>query len=417
MIEKVILVGVETNENYRTFESSLKELERLTQTANGEVIATLIQKRPMIDRKTVIGKGKLQELEQLVIETEADTVIINQELTPRQAQLLQENLEAKLLDRVQLILDIFASRAQSKAGQLQVAYAQFEYLLPRLTGQGQQLSRLGGGIGTRGPGETKLETDRRHILRNMQQIKKELKQLVEHRKRNRQKRADAGVFRIGLVGYTNAGKSTLLNALTKSDSYAEDQLFATLDPLTRKWQLPSGFQTTLTDTVGFIQDLPTQLVAAFRSTLEESREVDLLLHVVDASEPDMQQQEQTVLSLLKELEMEHLPRLTIYNKIDQVDINNFTPTLFPNCQISAKRVEDLEVVGKAVEEMLPEILPVYEGKLPVAKAFLLGQLRQDTFLQKAIYNEEKECYFLKGYGRINQQILKDGTIHVIKSNI
>ncbi len=306
-IEKVILVGVETEENYTRFEGSMKELKNLTKTAEGEVVFSLIQKRPKIDQKTVIGKGKIEELLQLVDAYEADLVIFNHELTPRQNQLIVEALGVKVIDRVQLILDIFAMRARSKEGKLQVELAQLNYLLPRLIGQGKQLSRLGGGIGTRGPGETKLESDRRHIRNKITAIKRELKEVTAHRERSRQKRQSSDLFQIGLIGYTNAGKSTILNLLTTAGTYSEDQLFATLDPLTKKWQLPQGMIVTITDTVGFIQDLPTQLIEAFQSTLEESRSMDLLLHVVDASAEDRLQHEQTVVELLNDLDLEQIP--------------------------------------------------------------------------------------------------------------
>lgn len=293
--EKVIIVGVETEENQRYFAESMKELEQLIDTAAGEVVYRLTQKRPQVDRQTLIGKGKLQELTQLADAYEADLVIFNHELTPRQSQLITDAVGAPVIDRVQLILDIFAMRARSKEGKLQVELAQLQYLLPRLAGQGESLSRLGGGIGTRGPGETKLETDRRHIRNKILGVKRELKAVEAHRERNRQKRQSSEVFQIGLIGYTNAGKSTILNLLTQAESYAKDQLFATLDPLTKKWRFAEGFELTVTDTVGFIQDLPTQLIDAFHSTLEESQGMDLLLHVVDASSSDRILQEQTVL--------------------------------------------------------------------------------------------------------------------------
>ncbi len=229
--ERVILVGVETWHNEAYFETSLEELKNLTDTANGEVVGVLTQKRSQVEGKSLIGQGKLDELKLLVDSEEADLVIFNQELTPRQGQFLSQHLEVRVIDRVQLILDIFALRARSKEGKLQVELAQLAYLLPRLIGQGTALSRLGGGIGTRGPGETKLETDRRHIRDKMNQIKKEVKKVGEQRKFSRQKRKNSSVFQIGLVGYTNAGKSSLLNLLTPSETYEKDQLFATLDPL------------------------------------------------------------------------------------------------------------------------------------------------------------------------------------------
>lgn len=395
--ERVIVVGVETAENYRYFEESLREVANLIETAQGEVVFQVLQKRPAVDRKTIVGKGKLAELVQWIEAYEADLVVFNQELTPRQSQLLSEACQVKVIDRVQLILDIFAMRAQSKAGKLQVELAQLNYLLPRLTGQGAALSRLGGGIGTRGPGETKLETDRRHIRNKITNIKQELKEVAASRERNRKQRKSTGIFQIGLIGYTNAGKSTLLNRLTDSEAYAQDRLFATLDPLTKQWQLAEGFQVTLTDTVGFIQDLPTQLIEAFQSTLEESRSMDLLLHVVDASSPDRDLQEQTVLTLLKELEMDDVPVLTVYNKMDQVELAEFTPTLFPNIQVSAKQKGDRELIEKGIRQKLMEMFVPYELELAVDQGYQLTRLTTDTIVLAQEFDETDEVYQVSGF--------------------
>lgn len=395
--ERVILVGVETEENYRRFDGSIAELKQLTKTADGEVVFSLTQKRPKIDRKTVIGKGKLEELVQLVDTYEVDLVIFNHELTPRQSQLIGEIIKVKVIDRVQLILDIFAMRARSKEGKLQVELAQLNYLLPRLMGQGSQLSRLGGGIGTRGPGETKLESDRRHIRNKITVIKRELKEVSEHRERLREKRHALDIFQIGLIGYTNAGKSTILNLLTTADTYSEDQLFATLDPLTKKWELPQGMVVTLTDTVGFIQDLPTQLIQAFQSTLEETSNMDLLLHVVDASAPERLQQEQTVIDLLKELKSDKLPILTVYNKSDQIDETEFVPTLFPNVLISAKNTEGKERLIKAVREKMMELLVPYALDISSDQGHQLSELTRLTLLLSEDFDEEQNVYHVKGF--------------------
>lgn len=398
-LEKVILVGVETEENYTYFDSSMKELENLTQTAQGEVIFSLTQKRPRVDRQTLIGKGKVAELVQSVDAYEADLVIFNHELSPRQNQLLAEALDVKVIDRVQLILDIFAMRARSREGKLQVELAQLNYLLPRLIGQGKQLSRLGGGIGTRGPGETKLESDRRHIHNKITAIKRELKEVSVHRERSRKKRHSSELFQIGLIGYTNAGKSTILNLLTTAETYSEDQLFATLDPLTKKWQLPQGMIVTVTDTVGFIQQLPTQLIEAFQSTLEESKGMDLLLHVVDASAPDRLQHEKTVVELLDELNLEQIPVLTVYNKSDQVQENNFIPTLFPNVLISAKSIDGKEKLTRVVREKMMELLIPYEAAIPSNKGQLLSEAKRQTLLLSEEYDEQKDVYHVKGFAK------------------
>ncbi|MGX7162584.1 GTPase HflX [Enterococcus massiliensis] len=403
--ERVILVGVETEETWKNFDESMTELKSLTKTAHGEVVFSLIQKRPQVDRQTVIGKGKLQELKNLADAHEADLIIFNHELTPRQSQLIGEEIGLPVIDRVQLILDIFALRARSKEGKLQVELAQLDYLLPRLVGQGKSLSRLGGGIGTRGPGETKLETDRRHIRNKITVIKRELKQVEAHRERTRQKRKAGQTIQIGLLGYTNAGKSTILNVLTQAETYEQDQLFATLDPLTKKWRLPEGLEVTLTDTVGFIQDLPTQLIDAFHSTLEESQSMDLLLHVVDASAEDRLQQEQTVIKLLKELNLEQLPLLTVYNKADQLS-EDFVPTLFPNVLISAKSSRGKTDLTDAVKLQLMEILTPYTVALGQEEGNLLSRTKRETLVLKEDFDEKMQKYVVKGFALPDSFIIR-----------
>ncbi|MDU4895118.1 MAG: GTPase HflX [Enterococcus hirae] len=397
--EKVIIVGVETEQNQRYFTESMAELSKLINTASGEVVFTLTQKRPQVDRQTIIGKGKLQELIQQADAHEADLIIFNHEMTPRQSQLVSEAVGIPIIDRVQLILDIFAMRARSKEGKLQVELAQLEYLLPRLAGQGKSLSRLGGGIGTRGPGETKLETDRRHIRNKILGVKRELKAVEAHRARNRQKRQSSEIFQIGLIGYTNAGKSTILNLLTQADTYSKDQLFATLDPLTKKWRFAEGFEITVTDTVGFIQDLPTQLIDAFHSTLEESQSMDLLLHVVDASSPDRILQEQTVLQLMAELKMEEMPVLTVYNKADQIDPALFTPSLFPNVLISAQSTDGKEKLVQAIKQQLLELMVPYTLFVPSQDGQTLSALRRQTLVLKEHFVEGKNGYEVKGFAK------------------
>ncbi|MCS0652413.1 GTPase HflX [Cytobacillus firmus] len=402
--EKVILVGCHTEEDDQRFEYSMEELESLTETANGKVLASVTQKRERVHPSTYIGKGKVEELAALQEEMEADIIIFNDELSPSQVRNLSAELDTRIIDRTQLILDIFAQRARSKEGKLQVELAQLQYLMPRLSGQGVQLSRLGGGIGTRGPGETKLESDRRHIRRRIDDIKTQLSVIVQHRDRYRERRKKNKAFQIALVGYTNAGKSTIFNRLSEADSYEENQLFATLDPMTRKLILPSGFITLVTDTVGFIQDLPTTLIAAFRSTLEEVKEADLLLHVVDMSNPDYYQHEQTVNKLIEDLENDKIPQLTVYNKRD-LRHPDFVPTArTETIQISAFEEVDRNELKRKIEQMILGMMKHYHVEVPSIEGKLLSQLKNETILRELTFNEDKELYVCKGYYLEDHQI-------------
>ncbi|WP_339177397.1 GTPase HflX [Oceanobacillus sp. FSL W7-1293] len=401
-VENVLVIAVNQSErSERQFQSSLDELVSLCKTAGGQVQGVITQNRERIHPATYIGEGKLQEVAQIVRAEEINLVVANNELSAGQVRNLADTLDVRVLDRSQLILDIFAMRAQTKEGKLQVELAQLEYLLPRLHGQGANLSRLGGGIGTRGPGETKLETDRRHIERRIYDIKRRLQLVVKQRDQYRKRRRSNDVFQIAIVGYTNAGKSTIFNRLTNSRSLEEDQLFATLDPLTRRIQFPGGLKSLITDTVGFIQDLPTALIAAFKSTLEEVTEADFLLHVVDISDPDLLQQQETVRKLLQELDAGHIPVLTVYNKKDQLEADFFLANQFPNIQISALEEEDLHALLIKMEEVLKEEWDLFDIVLDSSEGDLLYQLQSAALVVKKELLEETNQFHVQGYVRKN----------------
>jgi GTP-binding protein HflX len=317
--DRVILVNVTTG-YLSEAEESLAELEELALSAESVVLDKIIQRRPKIDPKTVLGRGKLEELLIRSMRLGADLIVFDTELTPAQVRLLSEATDLKVIDRPQLILDIFAQRAQSREGKLQVELAQLKYLLPRLVmGQDSAFSRLAGGIGGRGPGETKLETDRRRVRDKISQLERQVDKLQNQRQERRKNRVQKNLPIISLVGYTNAGKSTLLNTLTNSDVYAERKMFATLDPTSRRLRLPVEQEVIINDTVGFIRDLPETLVAAFRATLEEISDSDLLVHVVDAANPRAIQQIESVGKILNELELNNIPQIIVLNKSDLLD--------------------------------------------------------------------------------------------------
>ncbi|PSB16869.1 GTPase HflX [filamentous cyanobacterium CCP2] len=323
--DRVVVVGLMTNDlTARRFQDGLAEVGRLIETAGGEVLQVVHQKRSSPHPQTVVGEGKVQEIALTAQTVGANLIVFDRDLSPAQVRNLEMRIGVRVVDRTEVILDIFAQRAQSRAGKLQVELAQLEYMMPRLAGRGRTMSRLGGGIGTRGPGETKLETERRAIQRRISRLQQEVTQLQAHRSRLRQQRQHQDVPSIAIVGYTNAGKSTLLNTLTNAEVYTADQLFATLDPTTRRLILtdPLTLETqaiVLTDTVGFIHDLPPSLVDAFRATLEEVTEADALLHVVDLSHPAWQSQIRSVMSILSEMPITPGPALLAFNKVDQVD--------------------------------------------------------------------------------------------------
>lgn len=316
--EVALLIGLKRPDQSRwEVEESLEELAQLAVSAGADSVYRVLQERSSLDPRTLIGRGKAEEVRE-ICEEGVDLVIFDEDLTGSQQRNLEASLKRKVIDRTGLILDIFAQRARSREGKLQVELAQLKYLLPRLTGHGVDLSRLGGGIGTRGPGETQLEVDRRRIRRRMLKVEEELEKVRRHRALLRRRRQKQALATAALVGYTNAGKSSLLNALTHAELPVADKLFATVDPALRKVVLPGGRTILLSDTVGFIKKLPHQLVAAFKATLEEVRTSDLLLHVIDISHPHWQNQEQAVTAVLEELGVAAKPLITLYNKVDKL---------------------------------------------------------------------------------------------------
>ncbi|SET39004.1 GTP-binding protein HflX [Salinibacillus kushneri] len=395
--EQVLLIACHIKgTKEQRFYTSLEELKQLTETANGEVVDVIVQKRDKVHSALYIGEGKLDEIQQMLEENPVDLVILNDEVSPGQLKNLSDRLNARVIDRTQLILDIFAGRAKTREGKLQVELAQMQYLLPRLYGQGTEMSRLGAGIGTRGPGETKLETDRRHIRRRITEIKEQLGAVVNQRSQYRKRRKENQAFQIAIVGYTNAGKSTLFNRLTKSESLEENQLFATLDPLTRRVRLANGFEAIMTDTVGFIQDLPTTLVAAFRSTLEEVTEADFILHVVDGSNEDFPHHELTVYNLLEELGASRLPTLTVYNKRDQFPAD-FIPNSHPYITISAFDNQDLNRLLEKIEEVVKSEWKYYKLNVPIHDGRLLHRIKNHTIVETENFEPDTEDFTLTGY--------------------
>ena len=316
--ERVILFAASTNDSDDT-EESVEELKELVKTAGAETVGTVIQNRENIHPGTYLGRGKIQELKEMVWESGATGVVCDDELSPAQLKNLEDALDTKVMDRTMIILDIFAARAKTREGKIQVELAQLRYRAVRLVGLRNSLSRLGGGIGTRGPGETKLEVDRRRIHERISQLKSELQDVERHRDVVRKQREQSGTLTAAIVGYTNAGKSTLLNKLTGARILAEDKLFATLDPTTRALVLPGGEKVLLTDTVGFIRKLPHHLVEAFKSTLEEARYCDVILHVVDCSNPQMDMQMHVVYETLRRLDIKDKEIITVFNKVDRPD--------------------------------------------------------------------------------------------------
>ena len=360
------------------------------ETAGAVVVGTLIQKRENIHPGTYVGTGKVFELEELIEETGATGIVCDDELSPAQLKNLEEALKTKVMDRTLIILDIFAARASTSEGKIQVELAQLKYRLSRLIGLGRSLSRLGGGIGTRGPGEKKLEMDRRLINSRVAQLNRELKEVQRHREVNRQQRKRSGIPVVAVVGYTNAGKSTLLNHLTNAEVLEEDKLFATLDPTTRILELTNHQKVLMTDTVGFIRKLPHHLIDAFRSTLEEAKYADIILHVVDASNPQMDKQMYIVYDTLRNLEVEGKKIITAFNKTDRIGqpepLHDFRAER--TVHISAKYGDGLEDLKNILEEILREEKDFLECTIPYRDAGVIQKIREKGELLSEEYRED-----------------------------
>lgn len=392
--EKVLLLGVHTGKaDYLndTTPESIKELEELAKTAGAEVVGSVVQNKSDIESATYMGEGKLLEIKNSLPELEVDCVIFDDELSPVQIRNLNDMLEVKVLDRSMLILDIFAMRAKSGEGKLQVELAQLKYQLPRLRGMGAVMSRTGGGIGTRGPGETKLESDRRHIRRRITALEEELSELEKHRNLLRSRRQKDGVITAALVGYTNAGKSTLLNTLTDAGVFAEDKLFATLDPTSRGLVLNDNRKILIIDTVGFIRKLPHHLIEAFKSTLEEAVIADVLIHVVDASSPGRAEQVKVVDEVLKDIGAVGKPQIAVFNKCDKLETFEFAPRMIDgyekNVRISAKSGENINELIDAIAELAPGRKKEIKILIPYSDARIINDLHQNQKVLKEEYTE------------------------------
>lgn len=414
--ERAILVGVDLmnfsdDETLWTTEESLKELDSLAKTAGVTIVDKLIQKRAKPDPKFYIGKGKVDEIKELAKEKSAQVILFNDELRPAQSRNLEENIGAKIVDRTQLIMDIFAQRAQTKEAKLQVELAQYEYLLPRLRGWGESLERQAGGIGTRGPGQTRLSRDREKVQRRIDSIKVKLKEAEKELDVRRKRRIESNLPIVALIGYTNTGKTTLLNSLTDSEGFKEDKLFATLDPLTRKFELPDRRKILLTDTVGLIRKLPHQLIPAFKSTLKSAKTANLLLNVMDCTNGKLEARWQTVNGILNDEifdeDEERPPMINVINKIDQLKpgrkLESLTSGIENSVAISAQEGDNLDKLKDLIAAELGDKVKEIKLHLPYDKADLLDWLHNNGEVKTEEYKGE-EIYVV---GKIEQHLLSE----------
>lgn len=413
--ERAVLVGLHASvfkEDEDASWETLDELEALLETAGGECVGKMLQTRNAPDAHTFIGEGKLQELVTLARDNDATLIVFDNELSPSQMRVLEEATGRTVLDRSALILDIFAQRARTGEGKLQVELAQYQYILPRLAGMGKAMSRLGGGIGTRGPGESKLESDRRHIRSRIDKLRRDLEQVRQVRSVQRRQRKKAELPLVAIVGYTNAGKSTLLNTLTGAGIEANDRLFDTLDPTTRKKRISDTQEILLSDTVGFIRKLPHHLVSAFKATLEELAYADLLLHVVDVSDENWQIHAQTVDKVVAQLGAQDIPRVMVYNKADKCD-PDVIPFIRPDegVKISAKSGEGIDDLLTAIEKALGKGKHKVKLCIPYSDGAVLDMLHREAQIDSTDYAAEGTIVEAvvddKTYGRVSTYIMED----------
>ncbi|ENO19228.1 GTP-binding protein [Schaalia cardiffensis F0333] len=420
-LERVVLVGLRTTQSEEEVDTSLRELAALAETAGSQVLDAVVQKRVKPDPATYLGSGKAKELADIVRSVEADTVIVDEELTPSQRRGLEDVIDAKVVDRTALILDIFAQHAKSREGKAQVELAQLEYLLPRLRGWGESMSRqaggrvaAGAGIGSRGPGETKIELDRRRIRTRMAKLREEIRKMEPARRTQRLSRRRGAVPSVAILGYTNAGKSTLLNQLTDAGVLVEDALFATLDPTVRRTETVDGRAYTLTDTVGFVRNLPTQLVEAFRSTLEEVGEADLLVHVVDAAHPDPVGQVEAVRLVLADIEgASSIPEIIVLNKADLASPEHLAlvRTYFPEAVVvSANTGLGIDVLRHRIEEALPRPSLLIDCVIPYSRGDLVHTIHEEGEVEREEYVSEGTRVIARVNERLGAHIKEAGIV-------